>query len=107
MLVFLLCFIFLTKRLYDISSATAKQILPAKQVEQKTLSAEFIKKTVKKFDFSTYSCQGKTHCLHMSSCEEAIFYLRNCPSQHTDGDRGTGDGCPCERQWCGDCSQYI
>ncbi len=56
-----------------------------------------------KLDFSAYSCQGKTHCSHMSGCEEAIFYLRNCPNQHTDGN---GDGCPCERQWCGTCGEY-
>jgi hypothetical protein len=35
----------------------------------------------------------------MTSCDEAIFYLTNCPGVEIDGD---GDGIPCERQWCGD-----
>lgn len=44
-----------------------------------------------------FTCQGKTHCSQMTSCEEATFYLRNCPGQQTDGN---GDGEPCESQWC-------
>ena len=44
-----------------------------------------------------FSCQGKTHCSQMTSCEEAMFYLANCPNQQTDGN---GDGEPCESQWC-------
>ena len=46
---------------------------------------------------SQYSCTGKTHCSQMSSCEEAKFYIRNCPGTEMDGD---GDGVPCERQLC-------
>jgi restriction system protein len=45
-----------------------------------------------------YSCRGKTHCSQMNSCEEAKFYLRNCPGVKIDGD---GNGLPCEKQWCG------
>lgn len=44
-----------------------------------------------------YQCEGKTRCTEMTSCEEAIFYLRNCPGTQMDGD---GDGIPCESQWC-------
>jgi cold shock CspA family protein len=44
-----------------------------------------------------YGCDGKTHCSQMTSCEEAEFYLRNCPGTAMDGD---GDGIPCESQWC-------
>jgi hypothetical protein len=33
----------------------------------------------------------------MNSCEEATFYLRNCPGVEIDGDN---DGIPCEKQWC-------
>jgi len=44
-----------------------------------------------------YTCTGKTHCSQMTSCEEAIFYIRNCPGTKMDGD---GDGIPCERQHC-------
>ncbi len=48
---------------------------------------------------SSYKCEGKIHCLQMTSCEEAKFYLRNCPGVKIDGD-GDGDGIPCESQWC-------
>ncbi|WP_202967642.1 excalibur calcium-binding domain-containing protein [Comamonas thiooxydans] len=33
----------------------------------------------------------------MTSCEEAIFFIRNCPGTKMDGDN---DGIPCERQLC-------
>ena len=46
----------------------------------------------------TFSCQGKTRCNEMTSCEEATFYLQNCPGTKIDGD---GDGIPCERTLCG------
>lgn len=46
---------------------------------------------------NNFTCQGKIHCSQMTSCEEARFYLKNCPNQNTDGD---GDGEPCESQWC-------
>ncbi|WP_115952562.1 excalibur calcium-binding domain-containing protein [Cupriavidus plantarum] len=42
-------------------------------------------------------CEGKTMCHQMQSCEEATFYLRNCPGTKIDGD---GDGIPCERSLC-------
>jgi cold shock CspA family protein len=44
-----------------------------------------------------FSCQGKVYCSEMNSCEEARFYLRECPGTKMDGDR---DGIPCEKQWC-------
>lgn len=44
-----------------------------------------------------YRCDGRTHCSQMTSCNEATFFLRNCPDVKMDGD---GDGVPCERQWC-------
>ena len=46
---------------------------------------------------SRYTCNGKTHCSQMTSCEEATFYQQNCPGTTMDGD---GDGVPCESQWC-------
>ncbi len=46
---------------------------------------------------ASYTCAGKTHCSQMSSCEEATFYIQNCPGTKMDGD---GDGIPCERQHC-------
>jgi len=47
---------------------------------------------------SAYRCEGKVYCAEMRSCDEAVFYLRNCPNTKMDGD---GDGVPCESQWCG------
>jgi hypothetical protein len=46
-----------------------------------------------------YQCDGRTHCSEMTSCEEAEFFLANCPGVMMDGG---GDGVPCEKQWCGD-----
>ncbi len=45
----------------------------------------------------SFTCDGRTHCGEMRSCEEAKFFLRNCPGTQMDGD---GDGVPCESQWC-------
>ena len=44
-----------------------------------------------------YTCDGRTWCSQMTSCEEATFFSHNC-SDTMDGD---GDGVPCESQWCG------
>jgi len=33
----------------------------------------------------------------MTSCDEATYFLRNCPGVEMDGNR---DGVPCEQQWC-------
>ncbi len=44
-----------------------------------------------------FSCDGRKYCSQMRSCEEAEFFLRNCPNTEMDGDR---DGIPCESQWC-------
>jgi Excalibur calcium-binding domain len=45
-----------------------------------------------------FTCDGRTMCSQMTSCEEATYFLRNCPGTKMDGD---GDGVPCERQFCG------
>jgi len=44
-----------------------------------------------------FVCDGRTHCSQMTSCDEAKFFLRNCPGPEMDGD---DDGIPCEKQWC-------
>ncbi|WP_198295759.1 excalibur calcium-binding domain-containing protein [Imhoffiella purpurea] len=44
-----------------------------------------------------YRCDGRVYCSQMTSCEEAVFFLRNCPGTKMDGNN---DGIPCERQWC-------
>ena len=46
---------------------------------------------------SQYKCDGRTYCSQMTSCEEATYFLRNCPGVKMDGDN---DGVPCEEQWC-------
>ena len=46
---------------------------------------------------SRFSCDGRAHCSQMTSCEEAKFFIQNCPNTKMDGD---GDGVPCESQWC-------
>jgi hypothetical protein len=45
-----------------------------------------------------FKCDGRTYCSQMTSCEEATFFLRNCPGTKMDGDN---DGVACEQQWCG------
>jgi hypothetical protein len=47
---------------------------------------------------SPYHCDGRVYCSQMTSCEEAEFFLANCPGVKMDGG---GDGVPCEKQWCG------
>ena len=44
-----------------------------------------------------FACDGRTRCPQMRSCEEARYFLRNCPGAAMDGDH---DGEPCEDQWC-------
>jgi cold shock CspA family protein len=53
--------------------------------------------TARSIQTSSYRCDGRTMCSQMRSCEEATFFLRNCPGTEMDGD---GDGVPCEQQWC-------
>jgi len=43
-----------------------------------------------------FQCQGKVYCSEMTSYDEALFYLRNCPGTKMDGDN---DGDPCESQF--------
>jgi cold shock CspA family protein len=45
-----------------------------------------------------FQCNGRTLCSQMTSCQEAEFFLHNCPNVQLDGN---GDGIPCEQQWCG------
>jgi hypothetical protein len=46
---------------------------------------------------SVYTCDGRTRCSQMTSCDEAMYFLRHCPDVQMDGG---GDGVPCESQWC-------
>jgi len=44
-----------------------------------------------------FSCDGRQYCSQMRSCDEARYFLANCPDPKMDGD---GNGIPCEKQWC-------
>ena len=46
---------------------------------------------------SQFKCDVRTSCSQMTSCEEATFFLKNCPGTKMDGNN---DGIPCEKQWC-------
>ncbi len=51
----------------------------------------------------SFKCDGRTRCNQMTSCEEATYFLNNCPGVKMDGRNGgpgSGNGIPCERQWC-------
>ena len=45
-----------------------------------------------------FSCDGRKYCSQMKSCDEAKYFLANCPGVKMDGDK---NGIPCEQQWCG------
>jgi cold shock CspA family protein len=44
-----------------------------------------------------FKCDGRTHCSQMTSCEEAKYFINNCPGTKMDGNN---DGVRCEKQWC-------
>jgi cold shock CspA family protein len=46
---------------------------------------------------SAFNCDGRKYCSQMTSCQEATYFLKNCPGVEMDGDF---DGVPCEQQWC-------
>ncbi|MRI32684.1 calcium-binding protein [Endozoicomonas sp. OPT23] len=77
------------------SVAIVASELPQSEPDSETDTSFFSRKP--KVASSRYSCTGKQHCSQMSSCEEAKFYIQNCPNTKMDGDR---DGIPCERQLC-------
>jgi hypothetical protein len=62
-----------------------------------TLPDSVVQKSDSNVFSSSFKCDGRTRCTQMTSCEEAKFFLKNCPNVKMDGD---GDGIPCEEQWC-------
>ena len=48
-------------------------------------------------DDAPFHCDGRQYCSQMTSCDEAKYFLSNCPDVKMDGDH---DGIPCESQWC-------
>jgi endonuclease YncB( thermonuclease family) len=78
------------------------EVAAAAEVRTETETAPVItigdkKPTQKRALRKQYKCDGRTYCSQMTSCEEATFFLQNCPGTKMDGD---DDGIPCERQWC-------
>ena len=65
------------------SSSFNNNVVPATSSSVAQVSAQF-------------KCDGRQHCSQMGSYEEAVFFLRNCPSTKMDGDN---DGIPCEDQF--------
>lgn len=59
--------------------------------------APIVTAAAKTADTSGRRCDGRRYCSQMSSCEEATWFLKNCPGTKMDGDN---DGVPCEAQWC-------
>ncbi|WP_198553585.1 MULTISPECIES: excalibur calcium-binding domain-containing protein [unclassified Shewanella] len=72
-----------------------------KKYEEMTATPVLTNKDIEQMKFNpvqNFRCEaGKAHCSQMRSCDEATFYIKNCPGTKMDGDH---DGVPCERQWC-------
>ena len=66
------------------------------KIEDKSHSS-FYSSNKKNNSVSRFKCDGRTYCSQMTSCEEATFFLKNCPGTKMDGNN---DGIPCEKQWC-------
>lgn len=81
--------------IYSRFSAESMAPLPVSSFNQEEASA-----TVSTPQTTTFirQCDGRQHCSQMTSCEEATWFLQNCPNTKMDGE---GDGIPCENQWCG------
>jgi hypothetical protein len=45
----------------------------------------------------SFKCDGRTHCSQMTSCEEVLFFLKNCPNVQMNGNNNS---ISCEKQWC-------
>ena len=69
--------------LNDADSVTNRQSATAEQNAPKAVSE--------------FKCDGRQYCSQMTSCQEATFFLQNCPGVKMDGNN---DGIPCEKQWC-------
>ena len=67
--------------------------------------SSYDKKNTEEFSFPdfeepssfNFECLGKVSCSEMSSCEEAKYYMLNCPNTQLDPDK---DGIPCEKSVC-------
>jgi len=53
--------------------------------------------TIQPSSVNSFQCDGRVYCSQMHSCEEATYFLQNCPNVKMDGNH---DGVACETQWC-------
>ena len=69
----------ITSEQADDSSLDRHQKIISKQVDDSSLDEP--SHTAK------YKCDGRTYCSQMTSCEEATFFLQNCPGVKMDGNQ--------------------
>lgn len=77
--------------IYSRFSAESMAPLPVSSFDQEEVSTPQATTFIRQ-------CDGRQHCSQMTSCDEATWFLQNCPGTKMDGE---GDGIPCENQWCG------
>ncbi|MFC5499997.1 hypothetical protein ACFPOE_20815 [Caenimonas terrae] len=46
---------------------------------------------------SFFTCDGRTSCKQMTSCEEARYFIKTCPGFNSGV---SGEEASCENQWC-------
>ncbi len=46
---------------------------------------------------SFFTCDSRTQCKQLTSCEEARYFVKNCPGFSVGI---LGEDVPCEQQWC-------
>ena len=80
---------------FSAESVTSAPAIPASSGES---SMGLFSGTNASLPTRSYQCDGRQYCSQMTSCEEATWFLQNCPDTKMDGE---GDGIPCENQWCG------
>ena len=44
-----------------------------------------------------FTCDGRNTCIQMTSCEEAKYFIKNCPGMSQEA---SGESSSCEQQWC-------
>lgn len=79
---------------FSAKSVTSAQAIPVSSGES---SMGLFSDTNASLPTRSYQCDGRQYCSQMTSCEEATWFLQNCPNTKMDGE---GDGIPCENQWC-------
>ena len=89
-----LCFYAINK--YNTHSSSQTSILLNKDLatndDLDTFDEKYPKVVIPK-STQNFTCDGRQHCSQMTSKDEAIFFINNCPNTKMDGD---GDGKPCE-----------